>query len=207
MKKILLFMTLLSFVVVNTAFASISKVSEIGVSYKIEYPQLDNNNNNTVSRINNDIKRYVSLFKTDYNSGKFFEGTFDYKTKYEDDEYISIVICDSRVYQARYRAQDRYTGLTYNKKTGERVPLRFFVRIASDDSPTIRECQLYNWRDEEINRYDNISENIVTDNYFLNGNGKISLIYQVYQRGCYADGMTYAVLDLKTIDYLNRKNP
>ncbi|BAL82019.1 hypothetical protein SELR_03110 [Selenomonas ruminantium subsp. lactilytica TAM6421] len=208
MKRILLFVMVLYVIFVNTAFASISKISESGVSYQIEYPQLDSDDKNIADMINNDIKKYVNSFKVDYNNGKFYEGQMKFETKYEDDNYLSIIFNDSRTYQAHYRPQNKYIGLNYNKRTGEKIPLRYFVHIGTDDSYTIRECPLYNSANKKIDRYEfSKGSKLIRDNYFLYGGGTIALIYQVHERGCHADGMTYAVLDLKTIDYLNRKNP
>ena len=205
MKRVFILLLLFNLLITGLTFASVRTVIDTTSNYKIEYPAVCFGDNTIENKINADIYQYVIAFKNDYSKGKFYDGMVMYKLKFEDEKYLSIILIDMRSNDRITKPHFKYIGLNYDKKTGNRIPLRYFVHIASNDDPTLRLCPLYNENDVEVHRGANGS--LVTDNYFLNGEGKISLIYQLYKRGSYADGMTYAVLDLKTIDYLNRKNP
>ena len=46
----------------------------------------------------------------------------------------------------------------------------------------------------------------ISDNYFLEGGGRVALIYRPYELGAYALGTLRVELSPQVIDYLNRKN-
>ena len=97
--------------------------------------------------------------------------------------------------------------------TGEKLPLPYFVRISTADKSLILSQPIYNSRNEPVPLSKTFANDSfmwdklkISDNYFLEGGGKIALIYRPYELGCYALGTLRVELSPKVIAYLNRKN-
>ena len=154
-------------------------------------------------------------FKNDYYTGQFVSGKFTYKLKYEDDTYISIMLVDNR-YISPGAAHSIISAMcvTYDKNSGEKLPLAYFVKLTPSDLNTIISMPLYDENNrlipyKESNKEDYIKSGHaeISSNYYLEGNGKIALVYQPYALASFAHGFTHITLDSNIIDYFNRKNP
>lgn len=114
--------------------ASVYEEKDSAINYTMSYPivYLDHNQE-AQDRINSDIYNYISAFKTDYYDGKFMNGFFKYEVKYEDDDVLSLMIIDYRYYGGAH-GLEKGIGLNYSKKTGQRLPLPYFVRLRPDNA-------------------------------------------------------------------------
>ena len=193
--------------------ASVYEETDSAINYTMSYPivYLDHNQE-AQDRINSDIYNYIYAFKADYNDGKFINGSFKYEVKYKDDDVLSLMIIDYRYYGGAH-GLEKGIGLNYSKKTGQRLPLPYFVRLRPGDISKVFSLPIYNRRNQRIpyritkdfTPYTREHKGI-TDNFYLMGNGAIALIYQPYELAPYASGITHIVISAKYVDYFNRRN-
>lgn len=188
--------------------ASVYEETDSAINYTMSYPivYLDHNQE-AQDRINSDIYNYIGAFRTDYYDGKFVNGFFKYEVKYEDDDVLSLMIIDYRYYGGAH-GLEKGIGLNYSKKTGQRLPLPYFVRLRPGDISKVFSLPIYNRRNQHIpyritkdfTPYTKDHKGI-TDNFYLMGNGAIALIYQPYELAPYASGITHIVISAKYVDY------
>ena len=193
--------------------ASVYEETDSAINYTMSYPivYLDHNQE-AQDRINSDIYNYIGAFRTDYYDGKFVNGFFKYEVKYEDDDVLSLMIIDYRYYGGAH-GLEKGIGLNYSKKTGQRLPLPYFVRLRPGDISKVFSLPIYNRRNQHIpyritkdfTPYTKDHKGI-TDNFYLMGNGAIALIYQPYELAPYTSGITHIVISAKYVDYFNRRN-
>lgn len=194
------------------ANATVQSGFDSAVNYTMKYPLIYTNNEFVQEKINSDIYQYIYKFKYDYQKGGFIRGKFDYKLKYEDDDYVSVIIWEDR-WTGGAHGQLRYVGLNYSKHTGEKIPLSYFVNLSSEDTRKIHSMAVYNERGNIVPEERMFGKPIfdryhqpLSNNYYMLGNGEIALIYQPYQMASFVNGMTYIKLTANWIDYFNRKN-
>lgn len=193
--------------------ASVYEEKDSAINYTMSYPMVYlDHNQDAQDRINSDIYNYIGAFRTDYYDGKFVNGFFKYEVKYEDDDVLSLMIIDYRYYGGAH-GLEKGIGLNYSKKTGQRLPLPYFVRLRPGDISKVFSLPIYNRRNQHIpyritkdfTPYTKEHKGI-TDNFYLMGNGAIALIYQPYELAPYASGITHIVISAKYVDYFNRRN-
>lgn len=193
--------------------ASVYEETDSAINYTMSYPMVYlDHNQEAQDRINSDIYNYIGAFRTDYYDGKFVNGFFKYEVKYEDDDVLSLMIIDYRYYGGAH-GLEKGIGLNYSKKTGQRLPLPYFVRLRPGDISKVFSFPIYNRRNQHIpyritkdfTPYTKEHKGI-TDNFYLMGNGAIALIYQPYELAPYASGITHIVISAKYVDYFNRRN-
>lgn len=176
--------------------ASVYEEKDSAINYTMSYPMVYlDHNQEAQDRINSDIYNYIGAFRTDYYDGKFVNGFFKYEVKYEDDDVLSLMIIDYRYYGGAH-GLEKGIGLNYSKKTGQRLPLSYFVRLRPGDISKVFSLPIYNRRNQHIpyritkdfTPYTKDHKGI-TDNFYLMGNGAIALIYQPYELAPYASGI------------------
>ena len=200
-------LALLIFLQAGTAFASVGTNTENGVNYKMSYPIVYTNDKAVQDKINQDIYHYIAAFKNDYNAGKFYQGRFLYDLKFENDDYISLTITDSRYNMGAAHPHAFVRGVVYDKHTGRKLPLSHFLKITVADLKWFYHGHLYSSSGNKINGWaEGFGSNGVSDDYYLLGNGGIALIYQTYALDAYAYGATTIRLTGDEVEYFNRKN-
>ena len=198
-------LALLIFLQSGTAFASVGTNTDNGVNYEMSYPIVYTNNKAVQDKINQDIYHYIAAFRDDYNAGKFYKGWFSYKLKFENDDYVSLTITDSRYVMKAAHPNAFVRGVVYDKHTGRKLPLSHFLKITVADLKWFYDNHLYNSSGKKIDGW-KWGSNEVSENYYLLGNGGIALIYQKYQLSNGADGATTIRLTREEVEYFNRKN-
>lgn len=191
-----------------SAFASVGTGHDEQINYQMDYPIVYTENEAVQDAINKDIYRYLADFRSAYQAGSFISGSISYELKYEDDNFVSMILTDYR-YNGGAHGMPNYIGLTYYKKTGQALPLPFFAKLRPADSAYIYGLSVYRANGDKLSESElnsNYADTPISGNYFLQGGGKISLIYQPYDLAAYAAGMTYITMDAQFIDYMNRKN-
>jgi hypothetical protein len=197
----------------ETVQARVKEQRAEAVSYTMEYPEVKVPNSRAEKAINEDILRYVSDFQKAYQAGKFYQGDFSYKVRYEDDNVVSLTLADYRYHIGAAHGFTRTQGLTYRKTDGKKLPLSHFVKLAPDDKFIVLSQPILDSRKQRVPWQKTfLTDSIgwthaeVTDNYCLEKGGRVELIYQPYDLGCYALGTLYVDLSPQVVDYLNRKN-
>ena len=197
-------------------FAFVGSGTASDNNYKMTYPIVYlENNQYAQDKINSDLYHYIASFKDDYYSGKIISGSFNYDVKFEDSQYVSIMIKESRyIYAGAAHGMIFTNCVTYDKKTGNRLDLPYFVKLGTDDLVTILNMTLYDASDKVIphsrsfvNEYLRSGNAKISDNYYLAGGGRIALVYPPYALAAFAFGPTHIIIDSTYVDYFNRKNP
>ena len=200
-------LALLIFLQSGTAFASVGTNTDNGVNYEMSYPIVYTNNKAVQDKINQDIYHYIAAFRDDYNAGKFYKGRFSYKLKFENDDYVSLTITDSRYHMGAAHPDAFVHGVVYDKHTGRKLPLSHFLRITVADLKWFYHGHLYSSSGKKTDG-DSLGwrSNKVSDDYYLLGNGGIALIYQKYALSFGYEGATTIRLTREEVEYFNRKN-
>ena len=100
--------------------------------------------------------------------------------------------------------------MVYDKRTGQRVPLYNYVKIASAKQldTAVRDGVLSFYTSTRKRTYlpQGWHVDYASDNYFLSGKGYINLVYQPYELGPFSYGNTFIEFSPKAIEYFNRMN-
>ena len=173
-------------------------------SLDMVWPQVKTKNKRADQAINMDIRQFMDEFRNAYVDRKFIAGKTWYDTKYEDNQLVSIVMSDMRTANGGAGVA-RSVGKVYYKATGERLPLASFVRVTVDDLNGLLNTRFY--RDGDIKFVPAKKVTRVPEDYFLNPDGSISILFQVDELGSLLDGAVYCRLSPQEIRELNEKNP
>lgn len=213
MKRFLLMILVYNFLFVSTVFAMVQTGTQTSESLKLEYPLVYLESQSAQMAINTDIASYVDQFKTSYSKGAFYEGKMTYVVKYEDNQYLSLVLTAYFYYAGAAHGHYYDYGLVYNKDTGERIPISHFINVAKADqvhygildNVLIIENE---WGKPIKEKFTASQKRVkrISDDYYLGGNGIIKLIYQPYELSSYSDGATRILFTPKAIDFFNRQN-
>lgn len=193
------------------ASATVTEKIEIEGNIKLKYPSVQLDNISAQNAINKDIETHINDVKySHYHKLGHDQSALSYTIKYEDENYLSLILEPWYYSTGAIHGQYVQMGLVYNKQTGEKVPLRYFVRIKS---PQQLETAL---NDNIVTLWsNNFSEKLslrgnkirhVTDSYYLGPDGDIFLIYQPYELASYAEGATRIMLTKDAVNYFNRIN-
>ncbi len=178
----------------------------------ILYPVVQIQNMRAQQIINNDLKQYFVVSPQNLAANDVVEKQLFFTVKYEDNQWLSLVIHDYTYTRGAAHGMRIDKGLVYNKMTGERVPLSYFVNIKDMN-------QIYlGILTQSINfgsimgkplpySYDfKLPTQQVPDNYFLAGNASVGIIFQPYEMGPYSYGTTVATLPPDYVKGLNIYN-
>ncbi|MCH3950960.1 MAG: DUF3298 and DUF4163 domain-containing protein [Acidaminococcus sp.] len=194
--------------------ASVEEHKTSAQNCKMSYPIVYVDNNQAAQdKINSDLYQYIAGFQNDYKAGKFFKGDFSYNVRYEDDKVVSLTLADFRYKEGAAHGYTYTRGLSYDKATGERLPLYYYAKIRPEDKALILRQPIFDGSGKHVRRdktfassRSGFNETKITDNYYMAGNGELVLIYPPYELGPYYLGTLYVHLSQDIVDYLNRKN-
>ena len=192
--------------IAGTSSAAISEHRESTQNLSLAYPVVTLDDSAVADRINTDIQAFAANFRTQYQSGAFFRGELGYRVHLDDANFISVTFTDLR-YDLHANQPVRHDyGFVYYKKTGQRLPLAFFVHLTpSDLDGEAVNGHLYNEYGRNTPIQPEKSVRQIPTNYFLGGRGFVCPIFQPGELTA-STGPTYVLLDASVIDYFNRKN-
>ena len=204
-RALLLALTLV-LTVSGTAGAAVTEHRESTTNLSIAYPILSAEDGVVADPINADIAALAANVRTQYESGVFYRGEFGYRVHLDDDNFLSVTFTDLR-YELRGNQPVRHDyGYVYYKKTGQRLPLAFFVHLTpSDLDGEAVSGHLYNEQGRNTPIQPEKSVREVPTDYFLGGRGYVCPIFQAGELTA-SMGPTYILLDASVVDYFNRKN-
>lgn len=184
--------------------SNVATGKQLYTNLDLKYPLVYMNNIEMQNKINTDIAKKVYELKMDYDKGDFYSGWMRYKIKYEDNQYLSLVLTCYRYNLGAAHGMYYGYGLLYNKNTGERIPLKNFVSSIKIEDLNSLAVSVYNENMIFLPKHSYIDS--ISENYYLGGNGIVYLMYQPYKLSGFANGIVSVELEPKTIDYFNRKN-
>lgn len=190
----------------RTAGATVTEHRESTTNLSIAYPVLALEDTAAADLINADIASLAANMRTAYENGAFYRGELGYRVHLDDDNFLSVTFTDLR-YELRANQPVRHDyGCVYYKKTGQRIPLSFFVHLTpSDLDGEAVSGHLYNEQGRNTPIQPEKSVREIPTNYFLGGSGYVCPIFQAGELTA-STGPTYILLDASIIDYFNRKN-
>ena len=190
----------------GTTSAAVTEHRESTTNLSIAYPVLSLEDSAVAGLINADMEALAASVRTAYESGAFYRGELGYRVHLDDDNFLSVTFSDLRYALRENTPVRRDYGFVYYKKTGQRLPLAFFVHVTpSDLDGEAVSGHLYNeqGRNTPIRPEKSVQE--VPVNYFLGGRGFVCPIFQAGELTA-STGPTYILLDASIVDYFNRKN-
>ena len=204
--KALLLALALVITISDTASAAVTEHRESATNLSIAYPILTAENGAITDPINADIEALAASVRNAYENGAFYRGEFGYRVHLDDDNFLSVTFTDLRYELRGNQPTRRDYGYVYYKKTGQRLPLAFFVHVTpSDLDGEAVNGHLYNEQGRNTPIQPEKSVREVPTNYFLGGRGYVCPIFQAGELTA-STGPTYILLDASVIDYFNRKN-
>lgn len=208
-KSMLFQLLLFSMFFTPSVNAMIHTVEQSNEDYKLEIPVVYTDNETTQNLINNDISKYIESFKEDFAKGEIKNGGISYETKFEDDNIVSLTLTDSRYLGG---AHGHYTiyGLVYDKTTGKRLPLTYFLNITPGQlrsSFSSGSIKIVNYKEQPIDSSLLLHPlEKIPDNYYLTGDGSVSLIYQIYELVPYSEGSPHIKISKELVEQYNSYN-
>jgi hypothetical protein len=167
-------------------------------------------------KINSDINDYIYSESTYFSKLSLDKSIgFDYIVTYEDDGVVSFLLKE-QVYDGHYLRLTQWKGITYNKNTGERCKIGYFIKLKDAD---ISNIAIQNWYSVNGSTIQHNRNNItytkisplfkvdrVFDNFYLIGGGGIAIIYPKDYLG--SDNAAFPVIkmDVGQVKYYNWEN-
>lgn len=196
----------LSLMLGSSALAAVTGVHEEKTNWKLDYPVVTVDGNAVAQNtINNAIEAPINVLRNDFDRGVYYTCGGYYRVHYEDDSVLSVSLylyrypmggCGNRVKSFDY---------VFDKRTGERIPLYNYVKLTPEDLKTNAYYKAYDEKGNPIGiRRVDIKE--IPENYFLEGNGVVCIVFQPYVLAAGYKGCCYLELSPEFIDYMNRKN-
>ena len=146
---------------------------------KITYPIIQIDNKKIREKINDDIFTQAEELKNQVDNKIYSKADMIYYEKYEDDNIVSLMFYVNTT--RRFSSQSILKGytLTYDKHTGERVPVTRYLTITLDqlqDALNHSRAYAVDGLDNGVNL--KVPIPYVSDNYFICSDGSIGLLYQ-----------------------------
>lgn len=185
------------------AFAKVESEEARIADLEMTWPVVETKNKKADSLINKDIKSFMDDFRAGFVDRKFTSGRTWYETKYEDNQLVSLVLSDLRSEGNENKVRTR--GVVYELDTGSRLPLSAFVRMTVADLNGYLASQCYNSSDVKIHPDKQVTR--VPEDFFLNPDGSISILFQTKEVGGLLDGPVYIRLSQSDLRELNARNP
>ena len=190
----------------GTAGAAVTEHRESALNLSIAYPVLSLDDTAVAGRINTDIQMLAASFRAQFESGAFYRGELGYRVHLDDDNFLSVTFTELRYDLHANQPVRRDHGFVYYKKTGQRLPLAFFVHITpSDLDGEAVSGHLYNEQGRNTPIQPEKSVRQIPTDYFLGGRGFVCPIFQPGELTA-STGPTYILLDASVVEYFNRKN-
>lgn len=212
MKKMIAAIAAFGFTVMMGSYANAEVYSsyEESTNWRLSQPVVSISGNEAAAdAINSNIAEYVNALRSDFENGRYYACGGNYVVHYEDDNVLSISLYLLRQpYGANGNHNNSYD-LVFDKNTGEQIPLENYVRITTSDLKQYMAYHSYSQNGRKINQISNyVYEhlNTIPQNYFLEGDGIVCIVFQPYELSSGAMGSCYVKLEPNYIDYLNRKN-
>lgn len=209
-KKILSVLLLVLMVLLTMASACFAKVVDKVENYKgnqLKIPQVEGIKQQAANRINAYLDKDVanSVRKFIDTHGENGSTAWLYTTVVrDDDKYLSLRVTCVWDYKGAAHPTSYVHGLVFDKKTGKRLPLRYFVNMPPADhlEGYVRSnvFRLYNREDKPIELGESYHITYISKEYTLDKNDNLDLIYPLYELAPYAEGVPYIRLDKGYVD-------
>ena len=207
MRKLLLAMVscaIIGYSAIASAAVSTGHIEDAQQSYTLTYPIVEVSDNKIAGKINDDILSQVNDLKKQVEDKTLSKADMTYYEKYEDKNIVSLLFyVNSRKRFSGNVDLKGYT-ITYNKHTGERVPMSKYLNITLDElQDALNHSKAY--AIDGLDNGVNLDRKIpyVSDNYFICSDGSIGLLYQPGDLMEEDAGSAKIIVSLETINKAN----
>lgn len=217
MKKLLIIFAL-SLLYILPVQASVTSKEESTAQYKLSYPVVTANTPEATAAINGDIQGYVNDFLSAMKNGTqepglvegqrlhYTDGAMAYKVCYEDDEVLSLIFTDYR-FSGGAHGMHSDNGLVYDKNTGVKRPLSYYLHITPDQLQAESKDNLYSLEGKSLTGIGRLGDvTRVPSSYYLGGNGMVCPIFTLYELVPYAYGSPCIHISGEKATYYNNLN-
>lgn len=170
-------------------------------------PYRSNRQQKIREKINDDILAQAQELKNQVDNQIYSKADMTYYEKYEDDNIVSLMFYVNTT--RRFSSQSNLKGytITYDKHTGERVPVSRYLTITLDqlqDALNHSRAYAVDGLDNGVNL--EVPIPYVSDNYFICHDGSIGLLYQPGDLMPEEAGACKIVVSPETIAQVNEIN-
>ena len=191
----------------STCLAQVVEKMEIYEGQRIKYPQVVGENPQVAEKINQYIVKNV-LAKTHKFIDKYGDqgGTAWMTTEVVQDsgDYLSLRIDNGTFFKGAIHPNNYAHGLVFSKQTGKKLPLSYFVTMPKakylENYVRCHEFQMLGYEDEELPLEADMHVTYISEEYTLDNNDNLDLIYQQYELGPYAMGNPRIRLNKRYVD-------
>ena len=163
---------------------------ETGDYYELIYPVFEGDDPDIKEAINTDI--YTRASRTADAGRRRYTTSFRYELMMENDRYLSFLFFPGGYEEGAMHGMYAGVGVVYDKTTGARLPLSHFADVTVSDLVRLqRSGHFYRYNGTPI-PVENIQgrPQKVPEDYFINDQGQIFVIFSPYILACFADGVT-----------------
>lgn len=174
---------------------------------QVTYPIVQIDSKKIREKINDDILAQAQELKNQVDNQIYNKADMTYYEKYEDDNIVSLMFYVNTT--RRFSSQSNLKGytITYDKHTGERVPVTRYLTITLDqlqDALNHSRAYAVDGLDNGVNL--EVPIPYVSDNYFICHDGSIGLLYQPGDLMPEEAGACKIVVSPETIAQVNEIN-
>lgn len=207
-KKLLLRATLIGAIALPlSASAAVSTQTYKTDKLDFKTPIVSITNKDAQAKINETIQKDFSEKRYDNKEYDDAIAYLNYEVKYEDDDYLSIVITDYVYHDHAAHGMSYVNGIVFDKHTGNKIPLSYFLRVKNMEQIYTGiesgELKFFNGSMEETEYIPSFKTLFMSDSYYLGGNGSLYVIFQPYELGPYAYGATRVYFSREAVDKIN----
>ncbi len=205
MKKLLL-LTVIFLLWLVPCQATVLEKDMTGANYKISYPVVQLVSPLAQNKINGKIEGLVQNFLKEATLPGKAASVFDYQFRYEDPGLISFTFRSSYAEQRATHGMSYVRGLVFNKNTGEQLPLQNFLKITAQQLEEEARSNLTSWDGKHVDYTWLNAVKRVPEDYYLQGYGKLTVMFQVYELAPYAYGPTCIPFTAARTAYYDKLN-
>ena len=190
--------------------AAMAKTVDLAENYNgviLSIPAIELENKAAEKKINKAIYEKIEDAKdfVEKNKAMKMELGSSYEVLRDDDKYLTVYLnCSFYPDRAAHPSHLSY-GMVFDKETGKQLPVSYFVDLPS----LYRMRQFVKYGYFELEAVDGsklpysdetFGLEYISDQYLLDDNDNIRLLYQRYDLGPYAAGNTYIAIDKEYVD-------
>ena len=165
---------------------------EEGPGYQLSYPVYENDDPEIKENINADI--YTRASKCADAAGGDTTTDFRYNKELETDDLINFTFTAYQMNKGAAHGLYHRAGVVYDKHTGHKIPLSHFVNVTVDDLVRLQNdgSHFLAWNKDILPQQAiQGTPKRVPEDYVLTEDGRVLVIFQIYELACYAVGPTY----------------
>lgn len=194
-------------VMASSCFAAVFDRVEQYKGNELKIPQVTGIDAKAAKKINDYIMKNVAVDAKKFIDKHGKDGNtawLNTEIVRDDEKYLSLRIASATYFKGAVHPNAYMFGLVFDKQTGKKLPLSYFVTMPSvsvfEDYVRRDIFKMYTSADYEIKLANDMHITRISEEYTLDENDNLDLIYQQYELGPYAWGSPRIMLDKLFVD-------